>query len=123
MKSTAVAYSNIAFIKYWGRKNEELRLPTNGSISMTLDNLYTTTTIEFSSNFKEDSFEIDGHKTNNPKLSKHLNRIRTLAKSNLKAKVVSKNNAISNWAYSTSLRQICERLHEGNFFALKPGNT
>jgi len=54
MKATAVAPSNIAFIKYWGRKDEILRLPENGSISMNLSNLTTTTTIEFSKSFKKD---------------------------------------------------------------------
>ena len=47
MKATAQAPSNIAFVKYWGRKDEELRLPENGSISMNLSTLLTTTTVEF----------------------------------------------------------------------------
>ena len=51
MKSTAIAPSNIAFIKYWGKKDEELRLPENGSISMNLSDLLTTTTVEFNKDF------------------------------------------------------------------------
>ncbi len=43
-KATAVAGSNIAFIKYWGNYDDDLRIPNNGSISMTLDNATTTTT-------------------------------------------------------------------------------
>ncbi len=55
MKATAVAPSNIAFIKYWGRKKDpKLRLPENGSISMNLSNLLTTTTVEFSNTLKKD---------------------------------------------------------------------
>ena len=54
MKSTAIAPSNIAFIKYWGKKDEKLKLPENGSISMNLSNLITTTTVEFSPKFKKD---------------------------------------------------------------------
>ncbi len=55
MKTTAIAPSNIAFIKYWGKKDEALRLPLNSSISMNLSSAYTTTTIEFSKNYHKDS--------------------------------------------------------------------
>ncbi|MBI2442351.1 MAG: diphosphomevalonate decarboxylase [Candidatus Levybacteria bacterium] len=58
MKSTAIAPSNIAFVKYWGRKDEELKLPANGSISMNLSGLTTTTTVEFSSEYTEDDITI-----------------------------------------------------------------
>ncbi len=94
MKSTAVAPSNIAFIKYWGKKNEQLRLPENASISMNLSNLFTTTTVEFSANYKEDSIEIDGIKESNGenRAIQHLDRVRKMANLSFKAKVVTKNN-------------------------------
>ena len=44
-KATARAHANIAFIKYWGNQNEDLRLPDNSSLSMNLDGLYTETTV------------------------------------------------------------------------------
>ena len=44
--ATARAGSNIAFIKYWGVADVNLNLPLNNSISMTLADLYTTTTVE-----------------------------------------------------------------------------
>ena len=59
MKATATAPSNIAFIKYWGKKDEDLRLPENGSISMNLSNLLTTTTVEFDPNYEEDEIFIN----------------------------------------------------------------
>ncbi len=39
---------NIALIKYWGKEDEENIIPTNNSISLTLDmnEFYTQTTVE-----------------------------------------------------------------------------
>lgn len=48
MKYTVRANSNIALVKYWGKKNSKLKTPLNNSISLTLDSLYTTTSIEIS---------------------------------------------------------------------------
>ncbi|MEI3599629.1 MULTISPECIES: diphosphomevalonate decarboxylase [unclassified Oceanobacillus] len=60
MKATAKAHTNIALIKYWGKRNEELILPTNNSLSLTLDGFYTTTTVDFQEDLKADSFELNG---------------------------------------------------------------
>lgn len=45
-KVTAVAPVNIALVKYWGKRDEIAVLPYNPSISLTLDALYTETTLE-----------------------------------------------------------------------------
>lgn len=94
MKATATAPSNIAFIKYWGKKDEDLKIPANGSISMNLSNLLTTTTVEFNPEFKEDSIIIDNKNDfkESEKVIKQLDLIRKKANIFLKAKVVSKNN-------------------------------
>jgi len=104
MKATAIAPSNIAFTKYWGRKDEKLRLPENGSISMTLSNLLTTTTVEFSNEYKQDQVVIDGEeiKEEVERAIKHLDRIRQMTKIEYKAKVVSKNNFPSGTGLSAS---------------------
>lgn len=94
MKTTAVAPSNIAFIKYWGKKDEELKLPENGSISMNLSNLLTVTTVEFDPELKEDLVMINGIKnaTESSKVIKHLNLIREMSLNTHKAKVLSMSN-------------------------------
>lgn len=140
MKATAIAPSNIAFIKYWGRKDEALRIPMNGSISMNLSNLLTTTTVEFSPRLKEDIISIRGyvkstqlrHSGERQRLQnlsssslrqvrdsgrarmtgfeqheiqrviKHLDRIRSFAKINTHAKVVSVNNFPTSTGLSSS---------------------
>ena len=40
MSRTARAHTNIALIKYWGKKDAKLRLPLMSSLSMTLDAFY-----------------------------------------------------------------------------------
>lgn len=105
MKATAIAPSNIAFTKYWGRKDEILRLPENGSISMCLSNLLTTTTVEFSPILKKDEITINGgglEEGEAERIIKHLDRIRKLANIDQKAKVVSSNNFPSGTGLSSS---------------------
>lgn len=94
MKTTAIAPSNIAFIKYWGKKDEELRLPANGSISVNLSNLLTTTTVEFNKSLKTDDITINGKRDAKKanRVMKHLERIRAVARIPTKARVVSQNN-------------------------------
>lgn len=104
MKTTAVAPSNIAFIKYWGKKDEKLKLPVNSSISMNLSGLLTTTTVEFSSEFKEDTVLINNKNDlkQSGKVIKHLDLIRKKAGISDKAKVVSVNNFPDGTGLSSS---------------------
>jgi len=103
-KATAIAPSNIAFIKYWGVKDEILRLPKNGSISMNLSNLLTTTTVEFNPDFYQDTVTIDTviDIVSGNRVIKHLDRIRSLAKIKYKAKVVTVNNFPTSTGLSSS---------------------
>lgn len=57
---TATAHANIALVKYWGKKDRELRLPTADSISMTVDGLYTTTRLRILPRSGRFSFSLDG---------------------------------------------------------------
>ncbi len=69
MKSSAIAHSNIAFVKYWGRSRHHdpnLNIPSNDSVSMTKygltkgTHLQTITTIHFSGDYEEDIGILDG---------------------------------------------------------------
>ena len=59
-RATARAGANIALVKYWGKRNERLRLPWNGSISLTLDGLETVTSVELDRSLERDRLFIDG---------------------------------------------------------------
>lgn len=104
MKKTAVAPSNIAFIKYWGKKDEALRLPSHSNISMNLSGLLTTTTVAFDAALKEDDITINGSRdaAEAAKVSRHLDRLRKWAGVGTKAKVVSENNFPSSTGLSSS---------------------
>ena len=93
-KGKARAYTNIALIKYWGKKNEELILPMNNSLSLTLDAFYTETEVIFSDSYMVDEFYLDGtlqdEKATN-KVSQFLDLFRKEAGLSLKASVISQN--------------------------------
>lgn len=59
-KATATACANIALIKYWGKRDAERHLPTNGSISLALSDLQTVTTVEVLDEGSPDTFSLDG---------------------------------------------------------------
>ncbi len=92
--ATALAHPNIAFIKYWGNRDDSLRLPSNGSISMNLDGLYTRTTVTFNSS-KVDSLRINSGEVKGKgleRVSHILDLVREMAKIKEKAEVISENN-------------------------------
>ena len=104
LKATAIAPSNIAFMKYMGRKDEALRLPENASISMNLSHLLTKTTAHFSSEYEKDSLVLNGEveKGEESRVAKHLERIRNLSGNSFFAKVVSENNFPTGTGLSSS---------------------
>ncbi|MDD4628609.1 MAG: diphosphomevalonate decarboxylase [Candidatus Peribacteraceae bacterium] len=57
---TARSTPNIALIKYWGNRNEELRLPMADSLSMTLDHPTVEITLETGDRLAIHSFDSDG---------------------------------------------------------------
>ncbi|NHJ48794.1 MAG: diphosphomevalonate decarboxylase [Asgard group archaeon] len=94
-KSTTIAYTNTALIKYWGKQDEEQIIPMNNSISITNDTLKTTTTVEFSNEYKSDSFILNGEESKGKikqKVVTHLSYIREISSNSKYAKVVSENN-------------------------------
>jgi diphosphomevalonate decarboxylase len=93
--ATAVAHPNIAFIKYWGNRDNELRLPMNGSISMNLGDLTTRTRVTFDPSFPTDIFDLNSKRQTGPSLDrvvKHMNFIRGLRGISTHAHIFSENS-------------------------------
>ena len=62
--------TNIALIKYWGKK--ELQIPMNPSLSFTLTNCYSSTTIDYSLSEDDFKYEFYFHDELKPEFNKKL---------------------------------------------------
>jgi diphosphomevalonate decarboxylase len=93
--ATAVACPNIAFIKYWGNRDDVLRLPANGSISMNLGGLTTQTCVTFDPVIKADTLTLNSAPLAGKsvaRLATFLDHVRQLAGKQLYARVTTENN-------------------------------
>ena len=94
-KTTVKSLANIALIKYWGKKDEALRLPLNNSISVNLSGAFSLTTVEFSPQLRKDRIEMVGEEIGEKekeRIIEHLDRVREMAKIEFRARVKTKNN-------------------------------
>lgn len=92
--SKARAHTNIALIKYWGKRDETLFLPMNSSLSLTLEQFYTETTVELSDSFEKDSFILNDRlqdDSETTKISRFLDLFRQEAGIQTPAKITSQN--------------------------------
>ena len=93
--ATAVANSNIALIKYWGNRDDALRIPANGSISLNLDGVYTHTKVMFDAALSEDDLTLAGRpafEAARQRVSAFLDLVRRMSGVKSFARVVSENN-------------------------------
>lgn len=103
--ATAKANTNIALIKYWGKRNERLLLPMNSSLSITLNNFYTITTVEFKEGLKEDMLIWDhapGSAQELMKISSFLDIIRKEVGVNLHARIITENHVPTAAGFASS---------------------
>ncbi len=76
MQATAQAQPNIALVKYWGKRDVAQNLPTTGSISITLDSLWTRMSVDFSA-AETECLRLNGEPADAllPRVSRCLDRI------------------------------------------------
>ncbi|AIS58514.1 diphosphomevalonate decarboxylase [Listeria ivanovii] len=92
MRATAIAHTNVALIKYWGKRDEQLILPANSSLSFTVDKFYTKTTIEWDDNLKHDRFILDGEEKTDAKVTRFIDKMREEFGLNARALIISENH-------------------------------
>ena len=104
-RATARACANLAFVKYWGKRDAALNLPINSSISMTLDAAHTTTRVEIDPDLEADEVWLSGAPAPGAFASRvvaHLERIRSLAGSATPARVHTDNNFPTGTGFASS---------------------
>lgn len=90
----ARAHTNIALIKYWGKREKELFLPMNSSLSLTLEAFYTDTKVVFDEELASDVFVLNGKEqadVEKEKISHFLDLFREYIGESRKARVDSFN--------------------------------
>ncbi|KNC96337.1 diphosphomevalonate decarboxylase [Spizellomyces punctatus DAOM BR117] len=77
---TVSAPVNIAVVKYWGKRDTSLLLPTNSSLSLTLsqDDLRSTTTVRADPSFERDRLWLNGKEEDVTKNKRMVNVVREL---------------------------------------------
>lgn len=77
MRADAQAQPNIALIKYWGKSDIGRNLPAVGSLSITLDTLWTKMSVEFSGALQADELTVNGVANGDmlPRVSDCLDRV------------------------------------------------
>jgi diphosphomevalonate decarboxylase len=93
-RASARARANFALIKYWGKADAQLNVPAVGSISITLDALWSDTDVEFDPELPRDELVLDGQSRADQldKVSACLDLLRDRARVRTRARVVSANN-------------------------------
>jgi diphosphomevalonate decarboxylase len=93
--ATAVAGTNIALVKYWGKRDAALNLPAAGSLSLTLADLGTRTRVAFVDGLAADRVVLNGAVADAAvaaRVSKFLDRVRARAKVDARADVTTENS-------------------------------
>lgn len=93
--AAARAFPNIALVKYWGKRDEDLILPVAGSLSLTLDAFATTTRVTLTDD-DHDAFRLGGSAVTDEaadRVTRFLDHVRDLAGASAHAVVDSTNEA------------------------------
>ncbi len=94
-KAIARANTNIALVKYWGKRDGALNLPAVGSLSLTLEGLSTRTSVAFDGSAGADSLLLNGEPADARavgRVAKFLDIVRARAGISTHARVESAND-------------------------------
>ncbi|TAM12999.1 MAG: diphosphomevalonate decarboxylase [Nevskiaceae bacterium] len=93
-QAAAQAQPNIALVKYWGKRDVALNLPVVGSLSITLDSIWTRTLVCFEPALAQDTFILNGvaNAAAGARASTSLDVLRARAGITTRARIETRNN-------------------------------
>ena len=113
MPVTAYAHTNIALVKYWGKRDDGgrgLNLPAVGSLSLTLDRFGTETTVELAPGHASDALTLDGTSRSGAELGRvtsFLDLVRQAAGKSDRVHVSSRNDVPTAAGLASSASGFC----------------
>ncbi len=92
--AVALAHANFALVKYWGKRETALNLPDVGSISITLDALWSETRVRLEPDLEADRVDLEGQSDprGEARVVAMLERFRQISGQRRHAWVESRNN-------------------------------
>ena len=115
LHAASQAQPNIALVKYWGKRDAALNLPAVGSISITLDSLWTRTDVRFVPGQKGDQVSLNGRsdEAEAKRITACLDLLRQRAAVEWGAQVASRNNFPTAAGLASSASGFAALVHAG----------
>lgn len=122
-KITAIAHPNIALIKYWGKRDTALNLPATHSLSITLNQLETRTSVRFTDQLAADRVCLNDSPASaafSQRVSRCLDTFRSLSGSSKFATVNTVNNFPTAAGLASSASGFAALLTAANASLVRP---
>ncbi|MEM3245112.1 MAG: diphosphomevalonate decarboxylase, partial [Metallosphaera sp.] len=103
MEAEAVAPANIAVVKYWGKRNKQLNLPLNDSLSITLESLQVRSKVTFDENLNHDEIFVNGERLSDYETREYAGRVLEIIRKLYGKRVFARIESTSNFPSSAGL--------------------
>jgi diphosphomevalonate decarboxylase len=123
MRACAIAQPNIALIKYWGKRDTARNLPAAGSISLTLETLWTKMSVELREGARADTLVVNSSRGGAMQTRVSVCLDRLLGAARPKADVASESNFPIAAGLASSSSAFAALVLAASRAALLPGDT
>ncbi|QKQ99243.1 diphosphomevalonate decarboxylase [Metallosphaera tengchongensis] len=102
-EAEAIAPSNIAIVKYWGKRNRELNLPLNPSLSISLNEVWVRSRVIFDESLRDDEVWINNLKLEHREVKDYAGRVLEVFRSMVGRRIFAKVESMTNFPSSAGL--------------------